>query len=207
MQSFSYENSSRPTSKPPTGGVFEHSLVDERPGFVSVLFEGKGAKRLFRDEAGGHRVQRTPPTEKHGRVHTSTVTVAVLDPNLGSTFSLNESEVEIRTTRGSGPGGQNRNKVESCVVATHKPSGIRVRVDMKSQHQSRTMALQILAAKLAEGQAEKTQAKRAAKRKAQVGSGMRADKIRTYRSQDNRVTDHRTGKTWRLKAWLKGQWA
>ena len=131
----------------------------------------------------------------------------MLDPNVGSRFRLNESDVEIRATRGSGPGGQHRNKTDSCIVATHIPTGLKVRVDMKSQHQSRTMALQILAAKLAEGQVEKTQAKRAAKRKAQVGSGMRGDKIRTYRSQDDRVTDHRTGRTWKLRAWLKGQWS
>lgn len=205
-QSSSSLSCSRPTPKPPTGGVFDCSLVEERPGFVSVLFEGKGAKRLFRDEAGGHRFQRVPPTEKKGRVHTSTVTVAVLDPNLGSRYRLDESEVEIRATRGSGPGGQHRNKTDSCIVATHTPSGIKVRVDMKSQYQSRTMALQILTAKLAEGAAEESQAKRAAKRKKQVGTGMRGDKIRTYREQDDRVTDHRTGKVWKLKAWLKGQW-
>lgn len=130
----------------------------------------------------------------------------MLDPDVGSRFRLNESEVEIRTTRGSGPGGQHRNKTDSCVVATHTPTGTKVRVDMKSQHQSRTVALQILATKLAEGAAEKTQAKRDAKRKAQVGSGMRGDKIRTYREQDDRVTDHRTGQTWKLKAWRRGDW-
>ena len=171
-----------------------------------MLFEGKGAKQLFKDEAGGHRWQRIPPTEKRGRVHTSTVTVAVLDPDAGLRFKLQESEVEIRTTRGSGPGGQHRNKTDSCVVATHLPTGTRVRVDMKSQHQSRTVALQILAAKLAEDQADRTQAKRDAKRKAQVGSGMRGDKIRTYREQDDRVSDHRTGKTWKLKLWRRGEW-
>lgn len=130
----------------------------------------------------------------------------MLDPDAGTRFELKDSDVEIRTTRGSGPGGQHRNKTDSCVVATHKPTGTRVRVDMKSQHQSRTMALQILGAKLSEDAAGKSQAHRDTKRKNQIGSGMRGDKIRTYRQSDDRVTDHRTGKRWKLRAWLKGQW-
>lgn len=169
-----------------------------------MLFEGKGAKRLFRDEAGGHRWQRIPPTEKRGRVHTSTVTVAVLDPNVGSRYKLNESEVEIRTTRGSGPGGQHRNKTDSCVVATHKPTGLKVRVDMKSQHQSRTVALQILAAKLAEAQTEKQGRRQNETRKGQIGCGMRSDKVRTYRVRDNIVTDHRTDHKFKLKRFTQG---
>lgn len=169
-----------------------------------MLFEGKGAKRLFKNEAGGHRWQRVPPTEKRGRVHTSTVTVAVLDPNVGSRFRLAESDVEIRTTRGSGPGGQHRNKTDSCVVATHKPTGTKVRVDMKSQHQSRTVALQILAAKLAEEQAGKSASDRNRTRKNQIGCGMRSDKVRTYRVRDNIVTDHRTGAKFKFKRFIQG---
>lgn len=147
-----------------------------------------------------------PPTEKRGRVQTSTVTVAVLDPDAPTRFKLNEADVDIQTTRGSGPGGQHRNKTDSCVVATHRPSGLTVRVDMRSQHQSRSTALQILAARIAEAEEERARSARANDRKAQVGSGMRGDKIRTYRAQDDRVTDHRTNASWSLKTWLRGQW-
>jgi len=139
-------------------------------------------------------------------MQTSTVTVAVLHPDAPTRFRLNESDVDIQTTRGSGPGGQHRNKTDSCVVATHKPTGLRVRVDMRSQHQSRSVALQILAAKLNEAEEGRAREARDAARRGQVGTGMRGDKIRTYRTQDDRVTDHRTNKTWSLKSWLRGQW-
>ena len=151
-------------------------------------------------------MQRVPPTEKRGRVHTSTITVAVLDPEGEDRFQLNESEVSITTAVGSGPGGQHRNKTESCVTATHKPTGISVKIDMRSQHQSRAMALQILSAKIGQLQREASTGARAAERKAQVGCGMRSDKIRTYRFQDDRVTDHITGKTWKISKWLRGDW-
>jgi peptide chain release factor 1 len=119
---------------------------------------------------------------------------------------LNERDVEIRTTRGSGPGGQARNKSDSCVIATHVPSGLAVRVDMRSQFQSRSVALKILAARIRESTKARGQATRNAERRNQVGSGMRGDKSRTYRTQDDRVTDHRTGATWSLKKWTRGDW-
>lgn len=181
-------------------------MTDERAGFVSVLFEGRGAKSLFADESGGHRWQRVPPTERHGRVHTSTVTVAVLDPCAGERFVLDLREVEIKKSLGTGPGGQHRNKTESCVTATHRPTGVAVRVDMRSQHQSLAMALRILATKLADADATQRKAHRDGERRGQVGSGMRGDKIRTYRTQDDRVTDHRTNGTFALRAWMRGEW-
>ena len=189
-----------------TGGGFDSTFIAERPGFISVLFEGHGAKQLFANEAGGHRWQRIPPTEKKGRVQTSTVTVAVLDPNVQSQFKLDESELEIQTTRGTGPGGQHRNKTDSCVVITHVPTKIRVRADMKSQKQSRQIALKIITAKLADNQREAEQKGRASIRRNQVGSGMRGDKIRTYRARDNLVVDNRTGQTWKLRKWIRGEW-
>ncbi len=171
-----------------------------------MLFEGRGAKTLFAGEAGGHRWQRVPPTEKRGRVHTSTVTVAVLDPVAKPRFTLDLREVDIKKTLGTGPGGQHRNKTESCVVATHRPTGIAVRVDMRSQQQSLAMALRILSAKLADTEAERRRTARNTERREQVGAGMRGDKIRTYRAQDDRVTDHRTNATFRLATWLRGHW-
>lgn len=139
-------------------------------------------------------------------MHTSTVTVAILDFDAGTKFQLKESEVEIQTTRGSGPGGQHRNKTDSCVIATHKPTGMSVRIDSRSQHQNRAVALQVLAARLASDEAERNRVARAESRKTQMGSGMRGDKIRTYRTQDDKVTDHRSGKTWSLKKWSRGDW-
>lgn len=173
---------------------------------MSVVFEGRGAKALFAREAGGHRWQRVPPNERRGRVHTSTVTVVVLDPVAKAHAQLDLREVDIKKTLGTGPGGQHRNKTESCVIATHRPSGLAVRVDMRSQHQSLTTALAILAARLDEARERSASAIRNAERRAQAGSGMRGDKVRTYREQDDRVTDHRTGKTWSLAGWLRGAW-
>jgi peptide chain release factor 1 len=114
--------------------------------------------------------------------------------------------VEIATSRGSGPGGQNRNKIESCVTATHVPTGLSVRIDMKSQHQSKAMALKVLAGRLYQLEREKADAARAAERAQQMGSGMRGDKIRTYRTQEDQVTDHRTEQKWNLTKWLRGDW-
>jgi peptide chain release factor 1 len=188
------------------GGVFDAELVQQRTGFASVLFQGKGARALFANEAGGHRFQRIPPGEKRGRVHTSTVTVATLDPEVEASAELDESEVAIRRTRGGGPGGQHRNKVESCVVAVHRETGIRVRADMRSQHASKAMALQILAARVRDQRERAERSGRDAHRREQVGSGMRGDKVRTYRTQDDRVTDHRSGRTFRLATWLRGAW-
>ncbi len=146
------------------------------------------------------------PTEKRGRVHTSTITVAVLDPDIVVGKSLDPRDVEIATARGSGPGGQHRNKTESCVIATHRPTGIQVRIDMKSQHQSRAMALKVLAARLYAIESEKVQNVRDSNRKTQIGSGQRGDKVRSYRTQDDQITDHRTGQKWRLSSWMKGEW-
>lgn len=130
----------------------------------------------------------------------------MLDAEQADAFHLDEREVSIQTTKGSGPGGQHRNKVESCVVATHRETGVRVRVDMRSQHQSKSTALEILAARLAERSEAARAAERAGTRKQQCGTGMRGDKVRTYRTQDDRVTDHRSGRSWSLKAWVRGDW-
>jgi peptide chain release factor 1 len=168
---------------------------------------GTGARELFSNEGGGHRWQRVPPTEKRGRVQTSTVTVAVIDADAAPNTRIDPSDVEISVSRGSGPGGQHRNKTESCVTATHRPTGISVRIDMRSQHQSRAMALRILAERVEERLAAANHVARERERKKQVGTGMRGDKVRTYRTQDDQVTDHRTGQKWRLSRWIRGDWS
>lgn len=169
------------------------------------MLNGNGAES-FLGEAGGHRWQRIPPTEKRGRVHTSTVTVAVL-PLDGEKIDvvLLPSDVEITTTRGSGPGGQHRNTTDSCVLAKHKKTGLTVRIDGRDQHRNRKIAMSLLAAKLAEAATLQKDAAVNSARKDQVGSGQRGDKIRTYRVRDNVVTDHRSGEKWQLDKWMRGE--
>jgi len=185
--------------------VFDLLLTEEREGFLSFQVEGEKAQEIFGNEAGGHRWQRTSPTERKGRVHTSTVTVAVLPVPEAAEFALNPADLEITTTKGSGPGGQNRNKVESEVAILHKPTGLRVRYGSeRSQHQNRQTALSILAARLSQQQAAQRVQDKNALRKHQVGSGQRGDKIRTIRTQDNQVKCDLTGRTVSFTAYGKG---
>jgi peptide chain release factor 1 len=169
--------------------------------------EGAGAVAAFAQEGGGHRWQRIPPNEKRGRVHTSTVTVAVMREPSEHEVRLNPADVATQATRGTGPGGQARNKTESAIIATHRPTGIQVRCDTtRSQQQNRSLAMAMLRARLLEREASaRTNAENSARR-AQVGSGMRGDKIRTIRTQDDIVTDHRTGAKMRCREYLKGEW-
>jgi peptide chain release factor 1 len=141
-------------------------------------------------------------------VQTSTVTVAVLDPDAPAAATVRPADVDITTTRGSGPGGQKRNKTETCVIATHRPTGVTVRVDNeRSQHDNRRLAMQLLGARVAAAAHEAHTTRLNANRAEQVGSGERGDKIRTYRVRDDQVTDHRTGRKWRLAVWMRGEWA
>lgn len=165
-----------------------------RPGFLLFEAAGRGAADLFVREPGGHRWQRNPPNDKRGRVHTSTVTVAVLPAPTANESRLRESDVEWQATRGSGAGGQHRNKTDSAVQVTHKATGIMVRCEAeRSQHKNRATAMALLAARLREREEARLTDARNGARREQVGSGMRGDKVRTYRMQDGIATDHRTG--------------
>jgi len=189
------------------GGVFDVALVEERSGFSSLLISGRGAAALFAGEPGGHRWQRVPETERRGRVHTSTVTVAVLSEATHGDVVLREDDVDIETMRGSGAGGQHRNKTDSAVRAHHRPTGIEVRCESeRSQHRNRELAMRVLAARVADAARTVVQGDRAADRRRQVGSGMRGDKRRTIRVQDGHVTDHVDGRTWRFKSYERGDW-
>lgn len=131
----------------------------------------------------------------------------MLDPDAAGTVAVREQDVDITTARGSGPGGQKRNKTETCIIATHRPTGLQVRIDNeRSQHQNRRLAMQVLRARLTAADEDRRMRDANDLRRQQVGSGMRGDKIRTYRSRDNLVTDHRNGAKWRLDAWLRGEW-
>ncbi len=140
-------------------------------------------------------------------MHTSTVTVAVLPEPTATELVLHDKDLEEQTCRGSGAGGQHRNKTESAVIITHKPTGVTVRCESeRSQHQNRETALALLRTRILEAKQSGATAARAGDRKAQVGSGMRGDKIRTIRCQDGVVTDHVLGKQWNYKNYARGEW-
>ncbi|HKM32710.1 MAG TPA: peptide chain release factor 1, partial [Oscillospiraceae bacterium] len=173
---------------------------------VSFSIEGESAYSRLKYESGVHRVQRVPETEAQGRIHTSTVTVAVLPEVEDVEVEINPTELQIDTFRASGAGGQHVNKTESAIRITHLPTGVVVECqDERSQHKNRDKAMKILRSRLYEAKLTEQNEKIASERKIQVGTGDRSERIRTYNYPQGRLTDHRIGLTiYRLEGIMNG---
>jgi peptide chain release factor 1 len=189
------------------------AIIDEGVIKISGIYKGPtlaspkvGPYGLLKYESGVHRVQRVPETEAHGRIHTSTASVAVLPEITVQEVSVNDNDLEWAFSRAGGPGGQNVNKVNTAVRLTHKPTGLMVSVRQeRSQPQNKAIALEILRSKLWEIEEEKKLKTIEDQRRAAIGRGMRAEKIRTYNFPQNRITDHRINQSWHnLDAVLEG---
>lgn len=183
----------------------ENNLGGWKEGAIEI--RGLGVFDKLRWETGVHRVQRVPATEKMGRVHTSTASVAILPVRKKTTIEIKPSDLEIETSRSGGAGGQNVNKVETAVRIVHKPTGIDVRSTAeRSQLKNREKAMSILMAKLERKKEEEEAAKYSAHRKAQIGTADRSEKVRTYNFLQDRITDHRVKESWHnIEKILEGQ--
>ncbi len=191
-------------------GIFANDLAHMYAGYAKekgwqmaeladLVYEIRGLDcyKLLRFETGVHRVQRVPATEKMGRVHTSTASVAILPVRKKTTIEIKPGDIEIETSRSGGAGGQNVNKVETAVRIIHKATGIDVRsTSQRNQLKNKEMAMSILIAKLEKKKEEEEAAKYAGERKSQIGTADRSEKIRTYNFPQNRITDHRIKESW-----------
>jgi len=177
-------------------------VVDQRQGETHILVEGSNLGNLD-NEPGGHRIQRTPPTERRGRVHTSTVTVAVIDLAVPQ-IQIRDHDLEVDWYSGTGAGGQHRNKHQNSCRIRHIPTGIMTTAQCRSRENSFTHARASLVQRIQQQTQARHDQAQAQDRRQQVGSGQRGDKIRTYRFQDNQVQDHVSGRRARVTDVMRG---
>jgi peptide chain release factor 1 len=186
--------------------VFEATLIEYYDGFVSINVVGNKAFDIFQNESGTHQWHRVPPTERGDRVHTSVISVAITMLKEFENISINERDLEVSMTRGSGKGGQHRNKTETAVVIKHIPTGISVRSESeRSQLQNKRIALQILESRINKSRQKAFDQEINQNKKKQFGSGNRAEKQRTYKVKNNIIIE-RDGSRKDLRKWMKGEW-
>lgn len=178
-------------------------MLEQEPGYCTIQFEGSQLQQL-NQEAGGLRLQRIPPTEKRGRVHTSTVTVAVLDPHARVDMEIQDSDLLLEWYSGSGAGGQHRNKHQNSCRLTHTPTGVTTTSQTRSRQNSYENALAALRQQLIRESRFNDHIQYNQIRKQQVGSGERGDKVRTLYMQRDLVVDHRNGKTITAQRFMRG---
>lgn len=183
-------------------------MVDSKPssqGHASITIEIEGADlNKLEQEAGGHRLQRIPPTERSGRVHTSTVTVAVLDPGENVLVDIRDADLKVEWFSGTGAGGQHRNKHQNSCRLTHLPSGLCVTAQTRNRDSSFKQALGELRLRLERLETDRLSRSFGQTKKKQIGSGQRGDKIRTIRFQDDRATDHRNNRRIKADDYMRG---
>lgn len=185
---------------------FESKVLERRDGYASIQFIGKGSKSYYGNEGGGHRFLRIPPTEKRGRIQTSIITVAVIDPDNKFSFNLDRSKVARKCVRSSGNGGQNVNKKSSCVQLTHVPTGIQVKCqDTRDQKENEEIAWDRLYQKLKSIEEDKFNKSIYDDRFSQIGNSNRSQKRRTYRIKDDVVIDHLTNRETSYKNISRGK--
>ena len=179
----------------------------ESGGFKEIIFKltGEDAYKYLKFESGVHRVQRVPATETQGRIHTSTATVAVLPEAEEVDIEINPNDLDISTMRASGAGGQHVNTTDSAVMMVHKPTGVTVYcADERSQIKNRAKALEVMRSRLLQAKIDEENAKYAAERKGQIGTGDRSERIRTYNYPQGRLSDHRIGMNLSLPSVIDG---